>query len=196
MALWILSGTNWVSRYQKKHSPTHTYRGHQSSLIWFLHLLQSMASFVFNLHACDSLFHNLSPSFLWFTKHLFNVNQAPGYWQSDLYTVVIVSWRVCLLNYVTQQPERQTDRQTDRPHYVKTFLAVACICVNQRESCTWALRPWCGHNGHRVPERVPAALHDPVHTLACEMMCQLGSVGMTTAGASNNTCHWIHSVWH
>jgi len=24
MALWILSGTTWVSRYQKKHSPTHT----------------------------------------------------------------------------------------------------------------------------------------------------------------------------
>jgi len=26
-ALWILSGTTWVSWYQKKHSPTHTYRG-------------------------------------------------------------------------------------------------------------------------------------------------------------------------
>ena len=30
-ALWNLSGTTWVSRYQKKHSPTHTHRGHQSS---------------------------------------------------------------------------------------------------------------------------------------------------------------------
>jgi len=29
MALWILSGTTRVSQYQKKHSPTHTYRGHQ-----------------------------------------------------------------------------------------------------------------------------------------------------------------------
>jgi len=38
-ALWILSRITWVSRYQKKHSPTHTYRGHQSSLICFLHLL-------------------------------------------------------------------------------------------------------------------------------------------------------------
>jgi len=27
MALWTLSGTTRVSRYQKKHSPTHTYRG-------------------------------------------------------------------------------------------------------------------------------------------------------------------------
>jgi len=35
-ALWILSGTTWVSWYQKKHSPTHTYRGHQSSLICFI----------------------------------------------------------------------------------------------------------------------------------------------------------------
>jgi len=33
-----------VSWYQKKHSPTHTYRGHQSSLICFLHLLRSTAS--------------------------------------------------------------------------------------------------------------------------------------------------------
>ena len=32
------SGTTRVSRYQKKHSPTYTYRGHQSSLICFLHL--------------------------------------------------------------------------------------------------------------------------------------------------------------
>jgi len=30
-ALWNLSGTTRVSRYQKKHSPTHTHRGHQSS---------------------------------------------------------------------------------------------------------------------------------------------------------------------
>jgi len=50
-ALWILSGTTRVSRYQKKHSPTHTYRSHQSSLICFLHLLQSMASSLFNLRA-------------------------------------------------------------------------------------------------------------------------------------------------
>jgi len=28
--LWNLSGTTRVSRYQKKYSPTHTHRGHQS----------------------------------------------------------------------------------------------------------------------------------------------------------------------
>jgi len=36
-ALWILSGTTRVSRYQKKHSPTHTYRGHPSFLICFIY---------------------------------------------------------------------------------------------------------------------------------------------------------------
>ena len=46
-ALWILSGTTRVSQYQKKHSP-YTYRGHQSSLICFIHLLRSMASSLFN----------------------------------------------------------------------------------------------------------------------------------------------------
>jgi len=49
-----LSGTTRVRRYQKKHSPTHTYRGHQSSLICFQRLLWSMASSLFNLHAWHS----------------------------------------------------------------------------------------------------------------------------------------------
>ena len=35
MALWNFYGTTRVSRYQKKHSPTHTHRGHQSSLSAF-----------------------------------------------------------------------------------------------------------------------------------------------------------------
>jgi len=52
--LWILSGTTWVSWYQKKHSPAHTYRGHQSSLVCLLHLLWSTASPLFSLHAWQS----------------------------------------------------------------------------------------------------------------------------------------------
>jgi len=47
-AVWILSKTIRVSRYQKKHSPTHTYRGHHSSLICFIHPLRSMASSLCN----------------------------------------------------------------------------------------------------------------------------------------------------
>ena len=46
-----LSGTTWVSRYQKKHSPTHTHPNHQTSFINFLHLLRSIASSLFNLRA-------------------------------------------------------------------------------------------------------------------------------------------------
>ena len=38
----------------KRNSPTHTCRGHQSSLICFPHLLQSMASSLFNLLAWQS----------------------------------------------------------------------------------------------------------------------------------------------
>ena len=67
---WILSRITWVSRQQKgktrnvkpmpflppnqqhqSNEGTYTYSGDQSSLICFLHLLQSMASFLFNL--CD-----------------------------------------------------------------------------------------------------------------------------------------------
>jgi len=58
LRLWVLSGTTRVSWYQKKHSPTHTYRGHQSSLICFLHLIRSMASSLFNPCAWQ-FFHNL-----------------------------------------------------------------------------------------------------------------------------------------
>jgi len=54
MAIWILSGITQMSWYQKKHSPTHTYCVHQSSLISFLYLLWSMASFLFNLCAWQS----------------------------------------------------------------------------------------------------------------------------------------------
>jgi len=53
MALWTLSSTTWVSWYLKKHSLTHTYCDRQASLICFLHLLRSMASFLFKLlRAC------------------------------------------------------------------------------------------------------------------------------------------------
>ena len=43
-----LSRTTRVSRYQKKHSPAHTYPDHQSSFISFFHLLWSIASPPFN----------------------------------------------------------------------------------------------------------------------------------------------------
>jgi len=64
-ALWILCGTTRVSRYQKKHSPTHTYCGHQSSLICCLHLLLVQKQ-LFSLRAWQSFPH--SPSFLWYTS--------------------------------------------------------------------------------------------------------------------------------
>jgi len=37
-----MSRTTQVSRYRKKHSPTHTYRDHQSSFISFIHLIHSI----------------------------------------------------------------------------------------------------------------------------------------------------------
>jgi len=54
--LWNLSGTTRVSWSQKKHSPTHTYSGHQSSLICFLHLLRPIVQFT----CLAVFFHNLS----------------------------------------------------------------------------------------------------------------------------------------
>jgi len=48
------SGTTRVGQYQKKHSPTHTHPDHQTSSVNFLHLLQSIASSLFNLRAWQS----------------------------------------------------------------------------------------------------------------------------------------------
>ena len=47
----ILSGT---TRYQKKHSPTHTHPDHRTSFIIFLHLQRSTASSLFSLRAWQS----------------------------------------------------------------------------------------------------------------------------------------------
>ena len=77
MAVWIFSRTTRVSRYQKKHSPTHTYHGHQSSLICFLHLFRSMASFLFNLHAWQSFAQSLSKFSLVYKTALFDLNVFP-----------------------------------------------------------------------------------------------------------------------
>ena len=91
MALRILSGTTWVSRYQKKHSPTHTYRGNQSSLICFLHLLWSMASSLFNLCAWV-FFHNLSPSFLWSASWLRTLHFI---FHTFLYPIIVFLCSTC-----------------------------------------------------------------------------------------------------
>ena len=47
--LW--SETTRVSRFQKKHSPTHTHPDHRTSFTNFLHLLRSIASSLFSLRA-------------------------------------------------------------------------------------------------------------------------------------------------
>jgi len=56
--LQILSRTTWVSWYQKKHSPTHTYRGHQSSFICFFHLIRSMYHGILHAYTHSEILHN------------------------------------------------------------------------------------------------------------------------------------------
>ena len=50
----LLSGTTWVGRYHKKHSPTHTHPDDRTSFIIFLHLQRSIASSLFSLRAWES----------------------------------------------------------------------------------------------------------------------------------------------
>jgi len=65
-ALWILSRTTRVSQYQKKHSPTHTHRGHQSSLSVFSIYYDPWHP-PCSIHFLYSLFPQ-SPSFVWSTS--------------------------------------------------------------------------------------------------------------------------------
>ena len=55
-----LSGTIWVSRYQKKHSPTYTYPDHQSSFICFLHLCCHPWHTPCSIYMPDSFFCKIS----------------------------------------------------------------------------------------------------------------------------------------
>jgi len=73
--LMALFPTTRVSRYQKKQSPIHIYPDHQSSFIYFPHLLWSIASSLFNLHAwqsfCTTSLKVLSVCHLHFILHTF-----------------------------------------------------------------------------------------------------------------------------
>jgi len=86
-AVWTLSGTIRVSQYQKKYSPTHTYRSHQSSLVCFIHLLRSMVSSLFNPRTWQS-FSTISLQF--FLVYLLA-------WHLPLHTPYISSSTHCLL---------------------------------------------------------------------------------------------------
>jgi len=65
-ALWILSGTTRVSQWQKKHSPTHTHHGDQSSLSASSNDYHPWHP-PYSIHALYSLFPQ-SASFLWSTS--------------------------------------------------------------------------------------------------------------------------------
>jgi len=88
-----MSRTTRVSRYQKKvkkHSPTHTYRGHQSSLICFIHLIWSMASSLFNLHAW---LHNLSPYIIVIKLHIKEMH-FKNHWAHTLYKKIFNTFKL------------------------------------------------------------------------------------------------------
>jgi len=113
-ALWILSGTTRVSQYQKKYSPTHTHRGHQSFLICFIHLLihgilpvQSTCLTVFFPQSLSkfSLVYLLAwyPPFR--TPYISSSNYYLLLFTTHAHTIATcfaVVWRLCLVILVSQ----------------------------------------------------------------------------------------------
>jgi len=124
-ALWILSGTTRESRYQKKHSPTHTYCGHQSSLICFLHLLWSMASSLFNIYTCASCTSYWIPS-LYFSS-VASVVACCSCWEysTQLYHMLHT---VCSADGNKQQSS--VARQGSSATIIHTILQILMKCVN------------------------------------------------------------------
>jgi len=141
-----LFGTTWVSRYQKKHSPTHTYRGHQSSLVCFLHLLRSMAFSLFNL--CAWVFNNLCPGFVWSTSwpgtlhFILYVQMKYIYVISISLSVTVLFKQACLVKYLKEYLNTQ--------HFfsICPFSALTLL-VGYRKSIqrikNWVMRCWCGY---------------------------------------------------
>ena len=84
--LWNLSGTTRVSRYQKKHSPTHTHRSHQSSQSAFSIYYDPWHP-PYSIHVLYSLFPNLSKFSLVYLLA----------WYPPLHTPYISSPNHCLL---------------------------------------------------------------------------------------------------
>ena len=87
LQLWILSRKTHVSRYQKKHSPTHMYCGHQSSLICFLIYYDPCHPFC-SIYVLDSLFPQSLSTFS--LAYLLA-------WHRPLHTPYISSPNLCLL---------------------------------------------------------------------------------------------------
>jgi len=93
-ALWIFSGTTRVSRYQKKHSPTHTYRGHQSYLSAFSIYYDPWHP-PCSIHVPDSLFpQSLSKFYLVYllawhpplhTPYIFFTQSLSSFWNTCPY---------------------------------------------------------------------------------------------------------------
>jgi len=101
LALWILSGTTRSSRYQKKHSPTHTHRGHQTCpyhrnlFCCSIEIMSSASSIYYDpwhppssIHALYSLFPQSLSKFS--LVYLFS-------WHPPLHTPYISSPNHCLL---------------------------------------------------------------------------------------------------
>jgi len=87
-----LSSTIQVGWYQKKHSPTHIHPDHQTSFINFLHLLRSIASSVFSLHAWQSFF-TTSPGPLWSSS-----------WSGTLYFILHTFLDPIIISFLQHMP--------------------------------------------------------------------------------------------
>ena len=94
----LLSGTIRVSRYQKKHSPTHTHPDHRTSFITFLHLQRSMASSLFIFHE-DQKENNGNTHTRRFTKCL-----TPNNKQSNSYfhRIAIIIMVICFIFIISR----------------------------------------------------------------------------------------------
>ena len=140
------SGTTRVGRYQKKHSPTLTHPVHRTCFINVLHLLRSIASSVFSLHAWQS---SLT------TSHRVLFGLPLGLRPSASYSVhfftLSSSFRsTCPYQIAAVTLSGNSLRQTVHTHCASVHQAAKLVAALLRVACR--AQAWCKVMGayHRV----------------------------------------------
>jgi len=131
-ALWILSRTNRVSRYLKKHSPTHTYRGHQSSLIYASSIYYDPRHPPCSIYVLDSLF----PQSLFKFSLVYLLA-----WHPPLHTPYISSPNDCLLFAEHAHTIATCFAVVSRlchPILCLQCLCLQCLCLQCFDAVGWA----------------------------------------------------------
>ena len=168
----LLSGTTRLSRYQKKHSPTHTHPDDLTSFIIFLHLQRSMASSWFSLRAWQSsqttslqvLFGpplGLGPSTS-YSMHFFT--QSSSAIQLLYISITLFSFICNFARFIYYSAYIRCKMNKGYPYSKMLSLSGSVSSINSSAICdtkTWSFF----HTGHQCIDASNQSKYVPCHSL-------------------------------